>query len=444
MFEHDLDADGPTWIGDRLAELEAPEPDIEAIIGARSRRRTPTALVAVAAAALVGWIGVGLAADDRGEDVSGERPTEAAVTPTATTTPIADTTTTTMPAAVAHEPIIFTWGRNGPGDRTLFEVALPDGVLRGAATVHRREARLTEAPELSLPDGEGWFVPIDVIAVDPDELRTLGGGYVELADRLAEGSGVMTNEALTQRGVSGHETEPLRLTIDGVAIEVPLGRGTGPPERLLGGAELAVARGSALDDGRADYHLFSVDGEVETAREMLAGATDPTLTRVKVATPSTPARDSDATAPMAVLKRELGEFAVSDTSGDLMVDPAWAERWLWSGEHPVLGRVTCHRVVLDAFDRVVERLTELDRLDLIDPGGFAGCFNPRPVRGGGYLSKHAWGAALDLNWPSNPLGSQGDQDPLLIELMEAEGFTWGGRWLRPDPTHFEWGHAATE
>ena len=28
-------------------------------------------------------------------------------------------------------------------------------------------------------------------------------------------------------------------------------------------------------------------------------------------------------------------------------------------------------------------------------------------------------------------------DPRVVEVMERWGFEWGGRWLVPDPMHFE-------
>lgn len=80
---------------------------------------------------------------------------------------------------------------------------------------------------------------------------------------------------------------------------------------------------------------------------------------------------------------------------------------------------------------------------LVDPVGFAGCWNPRFIRSASGapsgVSRHSWGAAVDLNARSNPLGTLGTQDPRLVEIMIDWGFTWGGDWLFPDPMHFEYG-----
>ncbi|CAN5293224.1 hypothetical protein BH23ACT9_BH23ACT9_06790 [soil metagenome] len=47
------------------------------------------------------------------------------------------------------------------------------------------------------------------------------------------------------------------------------------------------------------------------------------------------------------------------------------------------------------------------------------------------------GVAVDLNVGDNPRGSFSTQDPRLVEVMRAHGFTWGGTWLVPDPAHHE-------
>jgi hypothetical protein len=63
---------------------------------------------------------------------------------------------------------------------------------------------------------------------------------------------------------------------------------------------------------------------------------------------------------------------------------------------------------------------------------------PRLGVEGHELSRHAWGVAIDLNFGENSTGAADLQDPRLVEVMERWGFTWGGRWLVPDPAHFEY------
>lgn len=78
----------------------------------------------------------------------------------------------------------------------------------------------------------------------------------------------------------------------------------------------------------------------------------------------------------------------------------------------------------------------------------AGCYCFRGVRGLGrqqqpdYIpteSNHALGLAIDINPSSNPYesGSTTDMPARMIEIFEAHGFAWGGRWNPPDLMHFQ-------
>lgn len=70
-----------------------------------------------------------------------------------------------------------------------------------------------------------------------------------------------------------------------------------------------------------------------------------------------------------------------------------------------------------------------------------GCFAPRPKRVNGDLSVHSWGAAVDLNADTNPLSFDGvlrsDIPDAWVAEFEKRGFTWGGRWSKPDAMHFQ-------
>ena len=69
---------------------------------------------------------------------------------------------------------------------------------------------------------------------------------------------------------------------------------------------------------------------------------------------------------------------------------------------------------------------------------FEGCFNPRTIAGSTQPSRHAWGAAVDVNFSTNPTGSTSTVDPRLVEVMERWGFGSGDEWLVPDSGHFEY------
>ncbi len=76
-----------------------------------------------------------------------------------------------------------------------------------------------------------------------------------------------------------------------------------------------------------------------------------------------------------------------------------------------------------------------------------GAYNCRKIAGTDVWSNHAYGAAVDVNWQSNPRASHliTDMPPAMIRAIEAietvdgiQVFRWGGRYSNsPDAMHFE-------
>jgi len=72
-------------------------------------------------------------------------------------------------------------------------------------------------------------------------------------------------------------------------------------------------------------------------------------------------------------------------------------------------------------------------------------YNYRAKTGGGGLSLHSYGIAIDINPGRNPyqLGNYGqpqsDIPQSIIDSFKKHGFQWGGDWAgQRDPMHFEW------
>lgn len=65
----------------------------------------------------------------------------------------------------------------------------------------------------------------------------------------------------------------------------------------------------------------------------------------------------------------------------------------------------------------------------------------RKIRGSSTWSNHAWGLAVDLNAPENPMGPRNGkirQYPKVIALWKSYGFRWGGDYSgRADDMHME-------
>jgi hypothetical protein len=118
-----------------------------------------------------------------------------------------------------------------------------------------------------------------------------------------------------------------------------------------------------------------------------------------------------------------------------VIDPAWERENLVSRDDPVFGRLRCHKDLLPALEGARRELEQRHLTFIV--GSFEGCWNPVRIVEGGDLSRHAWGAAVDVNYAKNPTQIASAQDPRLVEVMRRWGFTWGGNWLVPDPAHFE-------
>lgn len=93
--------------------------------------------------------------------------------------------------------------------------------------------------------------------------------------------------------------------------------------------------------------------------------------------------------------------------------------------------------------RQIAKLTAATLLDIHSAGlwpelrEYGGSFEYRRQRGGGRLSLHAFGAAIDLNPSTNQLGEDGDMPQSIVRIFEEHGWTWGGRWPRRDCMHFQ-------
>jgi hypothetical protein len=287
----------------------------------------------------------------------------------------------------------------------------------------------------------GTTVPLEAIGFDPASYPALLPASARPAfARLRPGEALLgaTSARLRRLGPGGR----LRLAPG------PGGRGRWltvagvVDDTLVGAAEVAVstagARAAAITRDR--YLLLAYRG----GRVAVAGAVRralPPRLAVRLRGPGeTPFfRAGDAVLPQAIIKERFGEFAWRKGTGDAYLqDPAWQAANLTTARVPILGRVHCNRALLPALAGAMGELRQRGLARLVDPGAYAGCWNPRLTRSGGGVSRHAWGAAVDLNVAGNPTGLASAQDPRLVEVMERWGFTWGGRWLVPDPAHFEW------
>jgi hypothetical protein len=277
-------------------------------------------------------------------------------------------------------------------------------------------------------------------AVDPLLFRSLAPEPTREADfvwsALVAGEAVVTFDAAADLGIESSG----ELTIGDLSLNAGAVADNGVPNL----ADVLVADFVGEDAGVASPRLLAVGVKdagrtAEAGRALRRELPDARVRRLlgDVPGPIEPA------APEVVGESSGGligtmTFQVLD-DGFIRPDPAWVSANITSATVPIIGSVTCHRLLIPQLHAA---LTEIEAEGLADRiYQYGGCYVPRFIDRdpGKPLSMHAFGLAIDVNTPTNQLGTQGDMDPRVVEIFERWGFVWGGRWSRPDPMHFELG-----
>lgn len=123
--------------------------------------------------------------------------------------------------------------------------------------------------------------------------------------------------------------------------------------------------------------------------------------------------------------------------GRIAPDPAWVSSHIATESVPILGSVTCNRLIFPQLRAALEEVVQRGLADRIHPDEYAGCYYPRFIAGTTSLSNHSFGLALDLNVPGNQRGTAGEMDRTVVSIFKEWGFAWGGDWHYTDPMHFE-------
>jgi hypothetical protein len=295
-----------------------------------------------------------------------------------------------------------------------------------------RVATISAVRTGTLPAASGGrvykVVPVETMAVDTNAYTTATGHPGrKLATLLPKGAVLSKTGAKLRRVKSGGKLKldgNRSLRVSGVVDDA-----------LLGGYEVALERTLARRYGiqRAAYLLVRPRGPVDAVRseirKLLKGRA------IRFVTPGDRpfVRGGDSVLPMSQVKARFGEFALPSLRKG-RPDPAWTRANLVTRKVPLLGRVRCHKLVVDDLGKAMADLEHQRLGNLVDVGEFrrqGGCWSPRLLRDarGGKLSRHAWGIAVSLKVTG---------DERLVRTMAKHGFVWGGGFARPDTTHFEW------
>ena len=281
-------------------------------------------------------------------------------------------------------------------------------------------------------------IPMEVAAVDPaDYAAFVPAGERDPVLALGPRDVLLPETSATIRRASPGSVLRLdsgRFTMSGVVSDA-----------AAGGYEAIVARSAPRKwPSTETYALIRTKspklrgGGRKTSTAAL-GAGDQLQMRVEGENPFL--RYGDAVLPQLIVKSVFGEFAATPRpDGFLDVDPSWRNENVKTARVPLLGEVTCHRLLFPQLRRALSRAVTANLSFAVDPGDFGGCYSPRFINRdpAGRLSHHSWGIAVDVNVTENAYGTKADQDLRLVRVMESAGFTWGGRWVVPDGMHFEW------
>lgn len=125
--------------------------------------------------------------------------------------------------------------------------------------------------------------------------------------------------------------------------------------------------------------------------------------------------------------------------GTIQPDAAWVRASIVTAQVPILGTVTCHRLMIPQLRGALQDVVKAGLASTIH--SYDGCYVPRFIERNPThaISLHTWGIAIDLDASTNGRGTRGTMDPRVVQIFKQWGFRWGGDWSYTDPMHFEIG-----
>jgi hypothetical protein len=236
-----------------------------------------------------------------------------------------------------------------------------------------------------------------------------------------------------------------------------LGLKLGKEVQVVGPRTLSLRLGALATTGIPDTDLV-VDADTgrslgiaqPTAVLLNAGKKDPASLASMVRKLTGAAAEVDlltapASNPVAFLTgsraaKAFGAFSYTFfPDGTIQPDTNWVATNIQSTTVPILGRVTCHRLMIPQLRGALQ--------DVVNAGlssslhSYDGCYVPRFIeRNPSHaISLHTWGIAIDMDASTNYRGIKGTMDPKVVTIFKRWGFRWGGDWSYTDPMHFEIG-----
>ena len=301
-------------------------------------------------------------------------------------------------------------------------------VVRDGATVH--------APP------SGYLIPMGVLSFP--EWAVAGIVGVDVAVVLDHDTVAMNQLTADTTGAQVGDTIELRAA-NGATVALRIG--SIEPYEQIGFAEFVFTttvaeRLGVTDDTRVVMWGFDDRAALDQAliAEGVSGRANTKVNR------SWDPPDPDDGISTPRIKALVGEpWYRINSDGSLSMHPTWKTDSLTAGREllnqsiPIRAQCNVH-VVDDLRAALAEVAAEGlgAGIDVANTNLYGGCYNPRYSRTSGYLSRHAYAVAIDMNTVTNCLGCVPQMDCRIVRIFRKHGFVWGGNWRLADGMHFEW------
>jgi hypothetical protein len=291
-------------------------------------------------------------------------------------------------------------------------------------------------------DVAGGARQLSVAAVDPMEFRPLAPGPTAEASfvwqGLTQGSVFLAHEEQPVLGVNLGAALPLKGPKGNLAPRVGGLAANGVPN--IAGGLISSVQARTLGLPEPTMLLIGITNGISL--DAVSAQVTKLLPQVQVHPLVNLVEHALISGPAAA--RLLGSFTYkANPDGSVTENAAWVRDNIVSRTVPILGQVTCNKLMIRQLTGALTEIQQQGLAGLIDVNEYrlhpGNCYQARfvdsdPSRG---LSYHAWGIAIDINRLANPEGGANHQDPRVIAAFEHWGFRWGGLWSPPDPMHFE-------
>ena len=281
---------------------------------------------------------------------------------------------------------------------------------------------------------------ISAIWVDPSTFRPFA------AAGTAEATAVWESIARGEAVASHDAAKRLELVLGKDVAVTSSARGAAATRRLgavattgVPGSDLVVddATADALGLPPATAVLLTAGQDVDpvTLASKVRGVTG-TGAEVDLLTP--PAANPVAFLTGSKAAKAFGAFSYEYfPDGTIEPDARWVRGNVRTETLPIMGRVTCHRLMLTQLRGALEDVVAAGLASTLNT--YDGCYVPRFIERNpeNSISLHTWGIAIDMDAATNYRGIQGTMHPEVVNIFKRWGFRWGGDWKHTDPMHFE-------